>query len=422
VTSLQDAYRQFLSFSPNLHSQPQAGSGFRPDSAGEPAADPDVRVFFAPGRVNLIGEHIDYNGGRVFPAALRLGTWLFVRPRWDGVFRFASSSFSRVVEVAGVHSAAELTFRTDDDFANYPKGVLWALAEQGIQFPGGDFYFHGNLPYGAGLSSSASVEVATAVAVNEILGAGLKPPQLAQVTQRAENRFVGVNCGIMDQFAVAAGRADHAIALDCDTLTYELVPVRMEGYRLVITNTNQRRGLADSKYNERRAECEAALAKVRQTHPEIRHLADIPVERWPEFAELIGDDTLRRRARHVVTENGRVNAAIAALKAGRIEEFGQLLNESHRSLRDDYEVTGPALDTLAEAAWSVPGCLGSRMTGAGFGGCTVSLVREEAVAEFEQMVRERYSAATGLTPSIYVTDIGDGAREVTEEVMAQCQS
>ncbi|MCL6631157.1 MAG: galactokinase [Alicyclobacillus herbarius] len=404
MTDVRQAYAAFLRFSP---------------VAGE-ATNDSVRVFFAPGRVNLIGEHIDYNGGRVFPAALTLGTWLFVRPRTDGVFRFASSSFAKTVEVHGPPQA--FTYRPEDDFANYPKGVLWVLAERGLALSGGDFYFHGNLPYGAGLSSSASVEVATAVAVSRILQADLSAVEIAQLTQRAENQFVGVNCGIMDQFAVAAGAADAAIALNCATLDFELVPARMSGCRLVITNTNQRRGLADSKYNERRSECEQALAQVQAVHPEIRHLADIPAERWQEFAPLIPDATLKRRARHVVTENGRVNAAIAALRAGKLQEFGRLLNESHQSLRDDYEVTGFALDALAEAAWSAPGCLGSRMTGAGFGGCTVSLVQEDQVSAFQAHVQAHYQQATGIAPSFYVTDIGPGAREVTEEVKAECPS
>ncbi|MCL6625849.1 MAG: galactokinase [Alicyclobacillus shizuokensis] len=405
MTDLREAYRAFLSFSPGSE-----GSSAR---AG-------VRVFFAPGRVNLIGEHIDYNGGRVFPAALTMGTWLFVRQRDDGVFRFASSAFPNTVELRG--SAKDWVYRPEDDFANYPKGVLWVMAQRGLALAGGDFYLHGNLPYGAGLSSSASVEVATAVAVRDLLQAQLPVTDIAKLTQRAENEFVGVNCGIMDQFAVAAGEADTAIALNCATLDYELVPARMEGCRLVIANTNQRRGLADSKYNERRAECERALAQVQAVHPLVRHLADIPADRWDEFAPLIQDATLLRRARHVVSENGRVSAAIAALRGGRLTEFGRLLNASHESLRDDYEVTGQALDALAEAAWSAPGCLGSRMTGAGFGGCTVSLVADDQVEAFQAHVRARYTEATGLTPSFYVTDIGPGAREVTEEVEAACPS
>ncbi|GMA50972.1 galactokinase [Alicyclobacillus contaminans] len=372
----------------------------------------EVRVFFAPGRVNLIGEHTDYNGGHVFPGALTLGTWVFVRPRRDPVYRFASTAFPLQVRVDG----PAFQYRAEDDYANYPKGVLWALQEEGLQLPGADLFFHGNLPGGAGLSSSASVEVATAFAMNALVGGGLSTERLARLSQRAENEFVGVNCGIMDQFAVAMGQAGSALLLNCRTLKYRAVPVRAPGYRFVITHTNKRRGLADSKYNERRAECEAALAQLRTVRKDLTCLADLSKEEWNALAWHLKDDVLQRRARHVVTENARTLEAARRLAAGDLPGFGQLMNESHISLRDDYEVTGPELDALVEAAWQTEGCLGSRMTGAGFGGCTVSLVRETAVERFQDEVARQYERATGLAPTFYVTDLGAGVREVTAEI------
>ncbi|WP_229776475.1 galactokinase [Alicyclobacillus cellulosilyticus] len=384
---------------------------FSPGSAG------DVRVFFAPGRVNLIGEHIDYNGGDVFPAALKLGTWAFVRPRRDRTLRFASTSFPQEVTV----SLDDLHFDPADDYANYPKGVAWALQQDGHQLQGVDVLYYGNLPNGAGLSSSASIELATAVAFNELAELGLDGVQMARIGQRAENQFVGVHCGIMDQFAVAMGKEQAAILLDCATLSYRHVPFDAGEYRIVIANTNKRRGLADSKYNERRAECEAALRQLQAWRPDLKFLAQLPLEAWPEAEARLANPVLRKRARHVVTEQARVHQAAACLAEGRLAEFGRLLNASHVSLRDDYEVTGPELDALAEAAWEAEGCIGSRMTGAGFGGCTVSLVHRDAIDAFAAQVAERYRRAVGLEASLYVSDIGDGAREVTAEVRTVCQ-
>lgn len=377
-----------------------------------PGDTSSLRVFFAPGRVNLIGEHTDYNGGYVLPAALELGTWLFVRPRLDGIYRFASTFSSKVVATA----AADEPFHSEDDFANYPKGVIWALHRTGVSIPGADFFFHGNLPAASGLSSSASVEVVVAAALNALAGGNLSNEQLALLSQQAENEYVGVNSGIMDQFAVAMGKRDCAISLNCTTLDYHLVPFRAPAYRFVITNSHASRALADSKYNERRQECDRALQALRAVRPELTSLADVTPALWPTLESALPSDLLRRRAHHVVFENARALAAVDLMSQGNYQAFGQLMTESHLSLRDDYEVTGPSLDALAEAAWSVRGCLGSRMTGAGFGGCTVSLVEASAVDAFQTEVAAHYEAQTGRMPSFYVTQIGDGVREVTQEV------
>ena len=375
----------------------------------------NVQTFFAPGRVNLIGEHTDYNGGFVFPAALTLGTVIMVRPRLDGIVRFASTSFEKVVEL----SVDDITFQEEHDFANYGKGVLWALQKMGVRIFGADFLYAGNLPSGAGLSSSASIEVGTAVAVQAIAKSQLPQIELVKLSQQAENQFVGVNCGIMDQFAVGMGKANHALLLDCERLEYELVPFVAPGYQLVITNTNKRRELADSKYNERRSECERAVAELVRVRPHLQYLAQLSPDDWPLVKDVITDPVIVKRARHVIFEHARTKQSAKLLALGNLVEFGRLMNESHVSLRDDYEVTGLELDALAEAAWSVPGCLGSRMTGAGFGGCTVSLVAVDAVADFERIVAKEYKEKTGLSASFYVSSLGDGARNITEEVTTQ---
>ncbi|MHB1627822.1 MAG: galactokinase [Bacilli bacterium] len=388
--------------------------GWQEFAAFSPGPAKDVRVFFAPGRVNLIGEHIDYNGGHVLPAALKEGTWVFVRARSDRVARFASLNYPKVVAAA----IDGLAYRAEDDYANYPKGVVWAALCDQMPFAGADFLFAGNLPSRAGLSSSASVEMAAALAVAALSGAAPARLQLVKLAQRAENAFVGVHCGIMDQFAVGLGEAGHALLLDTATLDYELVPFQTRDYRLVIVNTNKQRGLADSKYNERRAECEAVLAAVRQRMPTVRQLAELSIAEWERCANDVESPAGQRRGRHVVTENKRVIDAAAALRAGRLPAFGELMNQSHLSLRDDYEVTGIELDTLVQAAWDVPGCIGARMTGAGFGGCTVNLVHADALARFRVQVGRRYRDATDLTAAFYVSEIGAGAREVTEEARA----
>ncbi|MBB6672563.1 galactokinase [Cohnella nanjingensis] len=375
-------------------------------------SESDIRVFHAPGRVNLIGEHTDYNGGAVFPAALTFGTTLLARPRGDRSLGLASTNFPLTRTV----SADELVFREEDDWTNYPKGVVWELNHRGLPLSTGyDLLYHGEIPNGAGLSSSASIEVVTAFALLTLEGKRTDTVEIAVWSQHAENEFVGVKCGIMDQFAVANGKKDHAIHLDCDTLRYELVPFQSGDYKLVIGNTNKRRGLVDSKYNERRAQCEQAVRDLRAAFPELTLLGQLSLADFEANEGLIADETVRRRARHVVEEIDRVGRSIEVLRANDLAAFGALMNASHDSLRDLYEVTGDELDAMVSAAREVPGVLGSRMTGAGFGGCTISLVHQDSVEKFIAQVGSRYEAATGLHPDFYVCDIGDGVREIKEE-------
>ncbi|MFC5468634.1 galactokinase [Cohnella suwonensis] len=371
-----------------------------------------VRAFQAPGRVNLIGEHTDYNGGSVFPAALTFGTTLLVSPRADRKLSFASTNFPAKKEV----SIDNIEFNEEDDWANYPKGIVWELAQRNIELSHGyNFLYHGEIPNGSGLSSSASIEVVTAYALLTLEGQPTDTVRIAQWSQHAENEFVGVKCGIMDQFAVANGRKDHAILLDCDTLKYELVPFRSGEYRLVIGNTNKRRGLVDSKYNERRAQCEQAVQDLKAAFPQLTLLGQLTLAEYNANEHLIQDETVRRRARHVVEEIDRVAKSMEVLAKDDLAAFGRLMNGSHDSLRDLYEVTGDELDAMVDAARAVPGVLGSRMTGAGFGGCTVSLVHESSVERFIAEVGEKYEAKTGLKPAFYVCDIGDGVRELKGE-------
>ncbi|MFB9331008.1 galactokinase [Paenibacillus aurantiacus] len=369
----------------------------------------DVKVFHAPGRVNLIGEHVDYNGGYVFPAALTFGTTLVIRERDDQQLGFASTNF----DLHKVLPLSPVVFDEADDWMNYPKGIISTLQQQGKTFERGfDMLFHGEIPNGAGLSSSASIEVVTAYAVQSLAGFETDTVKIALLAQKSENEFNGVQCGIMDQFAVANGRKDHAILLMCDTLEYDLVPFNSGSYKLVIGNTNKRRGLVDSAYNERRAQCEQAVEDLKTAFPNLTLLGQLSLADFNANAHLIKDETVRKRARHVVEEIDRVVRSMEVLKANDLAAFGQLMNASHDSLRDLYEVTGFELDAMVEAARQVPGVLGSRMTGAGFGGCTVSLVHEDAVARFEEEVGKRYNEATGLTADFYVCSIGNGVEQL----------
>ncbi|MCK4750982.1 MAG: galactokinase, partial [Bacteroidales bacterium] len=290
-------------------------------------------------------------------------------------------------------------------------GVLNEFRKMAREIDGVDLLYSGDIPNGAGLSSSASIEMVTAFAMNQLFGFGLDRMELVKLSQKAENLFVGVNCGIMDQFASGMGAADHALFLNCDTLDYERVPLKLEGMKIVIANTNKRRGLADSKYNERRAQCESAVEALR-TGKEIRHLSDLDLDEFLSLAHLIPDEVKKKRARHVISENGRTLAAIKALNEGEIDKFGKLMNQSHDSLRDDYEVTGRELDTLVEEARKIDGTVGSRMTGAGFGGCTVSIVKDDAVETFIRDVGKGYAEKTGLTADFYVAEIGDGSKQI----------
>lgn len=365
-------------------------------------------TYFSPGRVNLIGEHTDYNGGHVFPCAISLGTYALVAPRQDRRVRLRSLN----VEEAGVIECSlnNLAKREEYGWANYAIGVIKMLADAGHELAHGfDILIHGTLPNGAGLSSSASLEVLTGVIFDEELHLHVDRVELVKLAQKAENQFVGVNCGIMDQFAVGMGKENCAILLDCNTLAYRYSPLALTGYSIVITNTNKKHNLGASKYNERRAECEHALEAL-QTRKPIKALGELTNAEFDALAEAIANPVERKRARHAVYENQRTLQAVKALEKGDMAQFGKLMNASHVSLRDDYEVTGEELDTLAELAWQVPGVLGSRMTGAGFGGCTVSIVKDSAIADFKQKVGAGYEQRCHLQPSFYVAKVVDGAK------------
>ena len=365
-----------------------------------------AKVYFAPGRVNLIGEHTDYNGGHVFPCALTIGTYGVARKRNDNKLRFYSMNFEQLGIIES--SLEDLVPSKEADWTNYPKGVMWAFEKRGFQIPFGmDLLLFGNIPNGSGLSSSASVEVLTGFILRDMFGFDVTNQDLALIGQYSENNFNGVNCGIMDQFAIAMGKKNHAIFLDTADLSFEYAPIQLEGAKIVIACSNKKRGLGDSKYNERRSECETALAEI-QAVMGINSLGDLNEEQFEQVKSAIKDDVRRKRAKHAVYENQRTIKAVAALKANDIEQFGQLMNASHVSLRDDYEVTGIELDTLVEEAWKVEGVIGSRMTGAGFGGCTVSIVKDEAIDSFIEKVGAEYLKKIGYAADFYVVEIGDG--------------
>lgn len=366
--------------------------------------------YFAPGRVNLIGEHTDYNGGNVFPCALTIGTYMIARKREDKLVRLYSKNFENL----GI-----IEFNIDDlrnekvhDWANYSKGVIWALKENGYTINNGfEGYVYGNIPNGAGLSSSASLELVTGVTLKDLFNLDVDMIDLVKFSQLAENKFIGVNCGIMDQFAIGMGKENCATLLDTNTLKYSYAPISLVDTSIVISNTNKRRGLADSKYNERRGQCEEALKEL-QKELNIKALGELSEEEFEKYKHIITDDINRKRAKHAVYENVRTLKAAEALKNNEIELFGKLMNESHISLRDDYEVTGIELDTLVELAWKQEGVIGSRMTGAGFGGCTVSLVKNDDIDNFIKNVGAAYKEKIGYEADFYVVNIGDGARKL----------
>ena len=366
----------------------------------------EIRTYFAPGRVNLIGEHTDYNGGHVFPCALTMGTWAVVRNRADRKLGFYSLNFEKlgIIET----SLDELVPNKDAGWTNYPKGVMWAFEKRGYELTHGmDILIYGNIPNGSGLSSSASVEVLTGFILRDMFGFDVTNQDLALIGQYSENKFNGVNCGIMDQFAIAMGKAGHAIFLDTATLKYEYAPIKLENAKIVISCSNKKRGLGDSKYNERRSECEKALAELQKV-VSIDALGDLTEAQFEEHKDAIKEEVCVRRAKHAVYENQRTIKAVEALKNNDVALFGKLMNESHVSLRDDYEVTGIELDTLVEEAWKIDGVIGSRMTGAGFGGCTVSIVKDEAVDTFIKEVGAAYEKKIGYAADFYVVEIGDG--------------
>lgn len=364
------------------------------------------QAFFAPGRVNLIGEHTDYNGGHVFPCALTIGTYAVARKREDRKLRFFSMNFEHLGILES--SLDDLKPHREAGWTNYPKGIMWALGERGYKLDQGiDLRLFGNIPNGSGLSSSASVEVVTGYILSELFGFGISNQDLALIGQFSENQFNGVNCGIMDQFAIAMGKQGHAIFLDTADLSYEYAPVQLDGAKIVIACSNKKRGLGDSKYNERRAECEKALSEI-QEKMNIQTLGDLNEEQFEQVKMAIQDEKRRKRAKHAVYENQRTVQAVNALQENDIATFGKLMNESHVSLRDDYEVTGKELDTLVEEAWKVDGVIGSRMTGAGFGGCTVSIVKDEAVEVFMEQVGKAYKKKIGYAADFYAVEIGPG--------------
>ncbi|MCL2570916.1 MAG: galactokinase [Defluviitaleaceae bacterium] len=386
-------------------------------NGGEP------RFFYAPGRVNLIGEHIDYNGGYVFPCALTLGTYAAIAKRDDNIMRLFSANIKPLITV----STDNLEYNPEHRWANNPKAVTKLLMDMGHTLGGFDLYVWGNLPSNAGLSSSASINVLVAFALNTIYETGLDPIEIALLCQRAENEYLGVNCGIMDQFASAMGKKNHAILLNCNTLKYQYVPLELGDYRLILANTNKPRALIDSKYNERRAECEYALEILKKA-TDIQNLCEIDFEKFTEHSKkAFGEDTIKEgmtsaslsaeaiafnRACHAISENDRVKTAVQALSKGDISTFGKLMTASHNSLRDFYEVTGAELDALVQAASDFKEMIGSRMTGAGFGGCTVSIVHKDKIEDFIKKVGQQYTKSSGLVADFYVAEVDDGAREI----------
>ncbi|MGL5099625.1 MAG: galactokinase, partial [Fusobacteriaceae bacterium] len=361
----------------------------------------DLSLYFSPGRVNLIGEHIDYNGGYVFPCALDFGTYAVVAKREDRKFRMYSLNFENkgIIEF----DLDLLENNPQHDWVNYPKGVLKMLKDEGCSIEKGlDILFYGNIPNGAGLSSSASLEVLMGTLLRDEFNLDIEMVEIVKLSQKAENQFIGVNCGIMDQFAVGMGKKDHAILLNCDTLDYKYAPLVLDGVSIVIANTNKRRGLGESKYNERRTSCEEAVAELQASKIDIKYLCEMDNEKFQSVKHLIKSEERMIRARHAVSENVRVMEAMKKLNLGDIVGFGELMNQSHISLRDDYEVSGIELDSLVEASWNAPGILGARMTGAGFGGCTVALVKDESIKDFMNQVGKEYTAKTGLVADFYV--------------------
>ena len=369
-----------------------------------------VKVFFAPGRVNLIGEHTDYNGGHVFPCALTIGTYMAVKKRDDRKLRFYSMNFDHLGVIES--SIEGLKPEKEADWTNYPKGVMWAFEKRGMKTDCGlDIVLNGNIPNGSGLSSSASLEVVTGFMLRELFGFDVTNVELAQIGQYSENNFNGMNCGIMDQFASAMGKKDNAIFLDTADLSYEYAPINLAGAKIVVTNSKVKHSLVNSEYNTRRSECETALKEL-QTVTDIKGLGDLTEEEFEAHKSAIKDETRVKRAKHAVYENQRTIRAVEALKNNDLETFGKLMNASHVSLRDDYAVSCSEIDVLVDAAWKVEGVIGSRITGGGFGGCTVSIVKDEAIEAFKEQVGKAYQEQVGKTPEFYVVEIGNGPCEL----------
>lgn len=364
-------------------------------------------VFFSPGRVNLIGEHIDYNGGRVMPCAIGLGTYLAISKNTDKILRFQCLNFKETAELHLQNSYS----KTGKEWFNYPLGIIDHFLE-GHAISGLDMLFYGDLPIGAGLSSSASIEVLTAFALTEIFEWDASKLGIAQLSKKVENEFIGVNCGIMDQFAVTFGEKNKAILLDCDTLDHELLPFDTGNYLLAIVNTNKTRSLAESKYNERFAQCGAAL-KALKKEVDANNLCEIGIQTFQRHKHLIHDPILQKRALHVISENARVNSAASLLRENKLEEFGELMYASHQSLKELYEVSGVELDTIVEFCKNFDGCIGARMTGAGFGGCAIALIEKEKLKDFTERLTSYYKNKIGYEPSVFASEISDGVREIS---------
>ncbi|WP_270572863.1 galactokinase [Bacillus glycinifermentans] len=368
------------------------------------------RTFFAPGRINLIGEHTDYNGGHVFPASISYGTYALGMKRDDSKIRFYSMNFPDVGVIEC--DLSDLAFDTSHKWANYPKGMFLFMKEAGCSIShGADILYYGNIPHGAGLSSSASIELATGVLLNGLFDLNMEHVPMIKLGQKVENEYIGLNSGIMDQFAIGMGKKDHAILLNCSTLEYKYAPVVLNDHVILIINTNKRRDLAGSKYNERRTQCEAALSDL-QKERSIKSLGELTIGEFDAYQHLIRNDINRKRARHAVYENARTLDAPEKLREGDLIGFGKLMNESHLSLKHDYEVTGLELDTIVETAWEQQGVLGARMTGAGFGGCAIAIVEKERADDVKKSIYAVYRETVGYEPAFYTAKISDGAKEI----------
>jgi galactokinase len=368
-----------------------------------------THLFYCPGRVNLIGEHIDYNGGKVMPCAISVGTWVAVSENDENILRFNSLDFPEKADIRITNSFTS----TGSDWYNYPLGVINEVVNGGHKIGGLDMLFYGNIPIAAGLSSSASIEVLMGQTLNLLYDLKIPAPEIARMSQHAENNFVGVNCGIMDQFAVAMGKKDNAIWLDCDTLEYEYVPFKLDQYGLVVINTNKPRRLAESKYNERFSECREALRLLQQKLP-VNNLCEITVAQFELNEELIKDPVLRKRAKHVIHENARVSDAIIAMQTNDLEVLGKLMYASHRSLKEDYEVSCTELDTIVDFCKEFKGCIGSRMTGAGFGGCAIALIDRQKFNSFSSSLEDHYQKIIGYSPTAFLTSAEEGAHRIIE--------
>lgn len=364
---------------------------------------PATQSFFCPGRVNLIGEHIDYNGGQVMPFAISLGTYLFVAPNNDNVFRFQCANFPETAEFA----VGDKYRKSGKEWFYYPLGVVDYFTQKQQHLGGLDLFFYGNLPIGSGLSSSASIEVLMAYALSQIFNIGISKKDIALLCKEVENKFIGVNSGIMDQFAVAMGKQNHVILLNCDTVEHIYIPFNASPYKVVIINSNKQRSLAESKYNERYAECMEALAQLKQ-ELNIHQLCDIDFGTFQKYAHLITNPVVGKRAAHVITENDRVKAATVALQSGDMETLGQILYASHESLKNLYEVSGRELDAIVDYCKTYNGCIGARMTGAGFGGCAIALVHEDVADAFAESLTQYYNGVVGYPCEVFTSAISEG--------------